>query len=393
MKKTLFLVVGSLVLITAHAYRIDWGKTVTISHPVFEDLYVAGGTVTINAPIHGDLVVAGGTIYINDSVLNDLLLAGGTVHINGYVADDIRCAGGELHILKNVGGDLVITGGRVDIAKEVTITGGLITGDGEITVNGRVIGPVRSTAGVFRFNGEANSNFDFRGGQLFMNGRVRGPSVIAAGEMEIGSQAAFQNGVRYWTKHRPPDFQQSLKNGGAVYDPSLKITSSSWYLLGHSTAFGLIWYLSTVFLFLVLIQYFFRNSFSKAADSLEQSMLKSLGFGFLFFAGVPFAIGLLLITVIGIPIGLILMFLYIVLVLLATVIASLVFANWYNHRFGKAWGFWQIILASLAMFVLFKLVTFTPFLGWVIMIMIACISFGALVRNINWRREDRVAVT
>ena len=96
---------------------------------------------------------------------------------------------------------------------------------------------------------------------------------------------------------------------------------------------------------------------------------------------------------IGIPIGLILMFLYVVLVLLATVIASLVFANWYNHRFEKVWGFWQIILASMAMFVLFKLVTFTPFLGWVIMIMIACIAFGALVRNINWKREDQIAVT
>jgi len=79
-------------------------------------------------------------------------------------------------------------------------------------------------------------------------------------------------------------------------------------------------------------------------------------------------------------------------VLLATIITSLVFANWYNDRFGYQWGYWKIVLSAMAMFILLKLVSFTPFLGWLILIVIACIAFGSILRNIEWRRKHAVAV-
>lgn len=393
MKKLLLLFLGCGFLFTAQAYRIEWGRTVTITQPVHEDLYVAGGTVTINAPVYGDLIVAGGTIFLNDTVANDLLLAGGTVHFNGYVADDLRCAGGELHILQNVGGDLVITGGRVDVARSVIINGGLVTGGGDVTFDGTANGNIRSAAGIMRFNGTGLGNFEFHGGTLVLNGEVKGQSVIAARQLQFGSHAVLGNNVRYWTERGQVDFGKSLRNGTAVYDPSLKIRTNSWYFLGRSTVLGLIWYLSTVFIFILLLQYLFRSTFRRAGDTVDESMLKSLGSGLLFFVCVPVLIGVLLITVVGIPVGLILMAGYILLLLLATVITSLVFANWYNHRFAQQWTFWQIVAASMAMFVLFKLVTFTPFFGWLVMIIVASIAFGALLKTIDWRRRHPVAVS
>jgi hypothetical protein len=392
MKKGMIFLGACFLYFSANAYRIEWGRAVTISQPVYEDLYIAGGTVTLNAPVYGDLIVAGGTIYINDTVMNDLLLAGGTVHINGYVADDIRCAGGRLHIMKNIGGDLVITGGQVDIASDVVINGGLITSGGKIVANGTIRGIVKSAAGDFTFNGIANSDFDSRSQRLAMNGTVLGKSVLAATDIIIGDKASFGNDVRYWNKKGNLDFKQSLKNGSAVYDESLKVKPSNWYYLGHATIIGLIWYLSTVLLFLILIQYLFRNIFKRAGDNVSHGLGKSLGLGFLFFIGVPVSILLLLLTIIGIPVGLIVMFTYIILLLLATVITSLVIANWYNHRFSCNWSYWQIVFSSMAMFILFKLVTFTPFLGWFIMLVLACIAFGAILRNINWRRKQQVVL-
>ena len=391
MKKFILLLLVMTGFLAAKAYRLDWGRTVTITQAVHEDLYIAGGTVTLNAPVYGDVIIAGGTITINDTIMNDLLLAGGNVTINGYVMDDIRCAGGELHLLRNVGGDLVITGGNVDIARTVTIGGGLMTGGGEIVVNGTVNGDVRAAAGSFVFNGVANRNFDCRSGKLTMSGIVNGSAVLAANEMQIQQGAAFHNNVRYWTDKKRPDFAQSLRNGTATFDPSLKLRENNWYFLNHATALGLAWYLSAVFLFILLLQYLFGATFRKAGTAVDESMLKALGTGFLFLIGVPIAVVLLLITVIGVPIGLLLMALYIVAVLLATIITSLVIANWYNNRFHYNWGYWQIVAASMAMFVLFKLVSLTPFFGWLIMIVIACVAFGAILRIIHWRHGPAVA--
>jgi cytoskeletal protein CcmA (bactofilin family) len=392
MKKVLLFLLACMLVYSARAYRIAWGKTVTITTPVHEDLYIAGGTVSINAPVYGDVIIAGGTISINDTIMNDLLLAGGNVTINSFVADDIRCAGGELHIQKNIGGDLVVTGGRVEIAQGVIVNGGLITGGGNITVNGTINGDVRVGAGTFTFNGVGNRNFECHADKLIMNGTVVGSSVLAAREIIIQNDASFSNNVRYWNKAGKLDFKQSIKNGNAVFDSSLKFAGNNWYYLGHATVLGLIWYLLTVFSFILLIQFLFASTFKKAGHNTGHSLLKSLGLGFLFFIGVPVAVVLLLITIIGVPIGLIVMASYVVIVLLATIITSLVFANWYNDRFGYNWGYWKIVSSAMAMFILLKLVSFTPFLGWFIMIVVACIAFGSLIRNIDLRRKHVVSV-
>lgn len=67
--KKIFLLAAILGnCIYAAAFRIEYGNNITISMPVYEDLYIAAGTITINAPIYGDLIVAGGTVIINDTV-------------------------------------------------------------------------------------------------------------------------------------------------------------------------------------------------------------------------------------------------------------------------------------------------------------------------------------
>jgi len=391
LKKALSLLLLMISFTVARAYRIEWGRSVTISRPVYEDLYIAGGTVTIKAPVYGDVIIAGGTVIISDTILNDLMLVGGMVNINGYVADDIRCAGGELHVNSNVGGDLVITGGKVDIAKNVTVAGGLLSSGGEINSGATIVGDVEVSAGSFNFSGIVNNNLDARCQTLVMNGSVQGTAILAAPELRLGSDARFNSNVRYWSKKQVPNFSRFLNGGTARYDTSLKVSTDSWYYLDHSTILGLIWYLSAVLLFLILLQYLFQSLFIKAGDLVSQSMLRSLGYGLLFFIGVPVVAALLFITVIGVPVGALMIFTYIVLLLLASVISSLVLANWYNRRFEMHWHFWQIVFAALPMFILFKLITFTPFFGWLIMFVLVGIAFGSLLRSIQWPHKPYAA--
>ena len=392
MKKLCILSAMLMVCFQAGAYKILWGRNITITSPVHEDLYIAGGTVTINAPVYGDLIIAGGTLTINDSVMNDLLLAGGTVFIHGYVGDDIRCAGGELHVQQNVAGDLVITGGQVNIDRGVIIGGGLVTSGGKVRVDGEVKGKVESSAGEMIFNGKAWSGFQSSSNTLVMNGTVLGPARLASRHLTIGNDAAFFQPVHFWTRKGTADFRQSLKKSQAVYDPALKMDGNYWYFLGRSTILGFIWYLGMVMVFILLMQYLFSNTFKKAGDTVYQSTWRSLGLGLIFFIGVPVLSVVLLVTLVGIPLGLLVLFGYVGVILLATIITSVVAANWINNRFNYNWSYMRLVFTSLALFLLFKLISLTPFFGWLVMLLMACVAFGAILINIHWRKHHTIAV-
>ncbi len=392
MKKIFSALTTVVLTLQVFAFRIEYGNNIVISNPVYEDMYIAGGSITINAPIYGDLVIAGGTVIINDTVTNDILVAGGTVTLNGFVGDDVRCAGGNIRISKNVMGDVIVTGGAVIIDKGVTI-GGLLTSGGDVTIDGNVHGEIKGVFGDMFINGHVTKNIDCRGGRITINGTIDGQSILAARTIIIGNYAAFNGDVRYWNKKESVDFKQSLKNSKAVFEPGLRISTGEWYYLGSATILALLWYLGMALLMIMIFQYLFSATVKKAADTVFNSTLKSLGFGFLFFIVVPVAAFIAFASLIGIPLGIILVVGYIFLILLATVITSVIAANWYNNRTGRNWNNWQLIFSAFGIFILLKIISLIPFAGWIIMALLVCISFGSILLNVQWKTRVQPATT
>ncbi len=378
MKKILVLVFLTTIATNTSAFRIIFGNNIIISQPVYDDLYITGGTIIINATIYGDLICAGGTIIINDTVTNDILVVGSKVIFNGFVGDDVRCAGGELIVQKSITGDLVITGGKIKVNRDVIIGNGLLVSGGEITLNGIVKNSIKIAIGNLVFNGVAEKDIDMRGGRLEMNGTVNGSSVIAAAEIIIGNTANFNNNIRYWNKNSSLDFRNSIKSGNAVYDTTLKMQDGRWYYLG-----ALLWYISMALLMIAIIQYLFSNIMKKAGHTVLNATLKSMGFGLLFFIAVPIMTFIAFITVVGLPIGLFLLFNFIILALLASIISSVVISNWIDNRFNYMWTYWKLVFAALGILIGLQIVSFIPILGWVVMLLVLCVSFGAILLNIR----------
>lgn len=391
-KRMLFLLIFLTALPQAKAYQIVYGENLIISQPVYEDLYVAGGTVSINAPVHGDLIVAGGTIAINDSVYNDLLLAGGTVTLNGYVGDDIRCAGGQLRISKNAGGDVLIAGGTINIEREVTLKGLVISG-GTVIIDGTVLGEIRSAAGNFVLNGTAGKGIDCRGGKITINGDVKGMAVLSAmNKLVIGNSASFTNDVRYYSPESKVDFRQSVKNGKAVYDESLAVNKDERRMMGFGVM-GLLWYLGMVLIMIMLIEYLFTRLLKKAGDTFRYEKLKSLVRGFLFFVVVPVLAVLAFVSIVGLPVGFILLFGYILVLSVTTSITALVITHSLNNNYFHKTNYWSLVFIAFGIFILLKLVSLIPVLGWLVMLVLACIALGAVILNVKWRRSSSVIVT
>lgn len=365
--------------------RFRYGPEVTIDKPVDEDLYIAAGKITINAPVHGDLILTGGTIVINDSVSNDILVAGGDITFNGYVGDDIRCAGGKLLVEKDVAGDLVITGGNVQVAKPALISGSLLAGGGEVLLNGTVKGYAKSRAGKLKVNGLIEKDLEVKGGEVVINGIVNGRSSLAAQKLLIGPDAAFMQSVRYWDRKGKADFGQSVKNGRAVFDQSLQIKSPRWQYLGFASFLALLWYLSAVLIFILVIRYLFGEPLQKSAETLTGNIARHIGIGLLFLVFAPIIIAMVCATIIGLPLGLLAMALYFIIIMLSLIISAIVIADWYNTRYERRWSFRNQVWATLIVFIILKLVSLVPFMGWAVMGFTVCLVFGSVIDNIKWR--------
>ena len=155
---------------------------------------------------------------------------------------------------------------------------------------------------------------------------------------------------------------------------------------------GMLWYISTVLLLILIVEYLFGVIMRKAGETVYNAMLRSLGFGLLFWIGVPVAAAVACITIIGVPVGIILIVGYVMLLLLASVITSVVTANWLARQKAKPWNYWKIVFTAFGIFILLKIISFTPFLGKTIWIVLACIAFGAIVQNIHWKGKKTITV-
>lgn len=388
MKKFFCLAALLCQCISSFAAIYEYGQTVVISKPVFENIYVAGGNIIINAPVHGDLVVAGGTIVINDTVTNDILLAGGTVTFKGFVGGDIRCTGGKLDVFSRVSGDIVIAAGKIFIRGNA-VTGNIMATGGSVFVDGMIKGDLTGMFGELILNGNVSGNLNVRGNRITVNGDVEGRSVLAARTLMINPGASFSGDVRYWSKNGKQDFAQSVSNGKAIFDPTLAIRSGEWYFLGAASVAGLLLFLGMVMVMILIVQYLFSSTMKKAASIALDHSLRSLGAGALFLIGAPVVMVVLFITVIGIPVGLLILATYLLILLLAIVINSVLIANWLNNVNQRNWGYWKICFVSLSIYIVIKLFSLMPFVGWFVMLFVVCMGLGSIVLSVMWKMKKR----
>lgn len=364
------------------------GEEVIINNPVNGDIYVAGQNVTINAPVRGDLVVAGGTVTINDSVTSDVLVGAGTVTINGYVGDDVRCAGGSVSVDGSVKGDAMVSAGEFLLKRNADLTGNLVAYGGVLEIDGSIGGNVTASGVDVKLRGAVEGSIDLKAEMIDVSGIVKGPSRIAANTIIIGPAARFDQDVRFWSDGGSLNVPVGVAHGPIVFDPALEVENGRWELLGFASVLVLLWYLGTALVMIWVIEYLFSQTFMNAAKVAFEQSVKSIGYGFLFFVGVPVIVAALAVTVLGIPLAAIVTVVYVILIVLATAITAIIISNWLNRvYYNSQWKMSRIVMVSFGMFVLLKLCSLTPFVGPALMAIMACMAFGAIL--ISVRRKIR----
>ncbi|MCI2400634.1 hypothetical protein [Aliiroseovarius subalbicans] len=99
------------------------GRFVTVSAPVADALYIAGVDLDIAAPIGGDVLAMGDKIDISAAITGDLRAMGSRVAINAAVAEAALLAGETVLIDAALAGDVSISAANIEFGNAATIAG------------------------------------------------------------------------------------------------------------------------------------------------------------------------------------------------------------------------------------------------------------------------------
>lgn len=343
--------------------RESAGRTVVERGTLAEDLFAAGGTVDVQADVEGDAIAAGGTVTLAGAVSGDAIVAGGSVTVPAAVGDNLLVAGGWVRISGPVAGKVLAAGGRVELGAAARVAERLAVAGGSVQIGG-----------------VAEEQVSVVAGSVLVLGIIQGDLEVAAGELEIAETARIAGRVIYRGPEAPEVAPGAEVVGGVRFlaTPGRDVREVGWIagILGPLVFIGLgLFVLGAVFFWA------FPGFTEAAGRSLRARPLASLGLGFAVVVAGPFAIVLLMVTVLGIPLALALLGLYLLALLLGLVVAGFGLSGWAVRRWGPLalYGRWRRLAWFLGATVLFALIALVPVVGALVLFVLLVLGVGAAV--------------
>jgi cytoskeletal protein CcmA (bactofilin family) len=325
-----------------------------------ENFYAAANRVDLAAPIDGDAVVAGRIINLSQPVSGDVLAAGWLVTLSAPASDDVRIAGGDVSILAPIEGDLTAAGGDLTVGPQV-----------------RVRGRAWLSGGTVRADGTFDRELQIYGDTVTVGGEVREPLIVVAQSLTILPSARLLARVSYKgpaeARVEPgatltvPIAYERIASGEARRQQLPGAGSAVLFTL-HLTLAGL------VFFFLV------PRISSGAATTLRAEPGRSVLAGFVLLVTVPVAALLLVVSVLGLPVGLALVALYFVALLLGLLTTAYALGEFESRLLKRppVVARSQRALALVAGVVTLALLRTVPFVGGWIVFLAVLFGLGSL---------------
>jgi len=338
-----------------HQYNLGEGEVLE------DDLIVAGGTIMIDGDVSGDLIVAGGTIEVAGRVDDDAWIAGGSLIIDGEIGDDLRAAGGDIHLRGSVADNAMIAGGTITASSNSDVGGDLDVAGGSIKIAGHV-----------------GSDLSCGGGSVVIGGAIDGNATIYADDIRILQSARIKGDLKY-TSDMEIEIPAGTVMGDVVYKRSEKKVEDIY----SKTTSSIISFLSILLIGLLMVR-FTGNTTIMVSDTIATQILKSLGSGVLLLIAIPLVAMILMITVIGIPLGLIVLVSYMVILYISKIFVGLAIGR-HILTYAKqeiSSPYWHLVVGLIVIAFATKL----PLIGFLISLIVILAGLGALV--MTWKSID-----
>ena len=344
----------------AAAQETEAGTVVTLSSGEVRDgdLYAAGEAVRVHGRLAGDLVAGAQRVLVDGQVEGDVFAAARTVDLRGAIGDSTRVVGGQVVVDATIDGDLIAGGNRVQILEGTVIRGGVAAAASSLEIDGTVEEDLRAAVG-----------------ELVLRGTVRGDANVIADRLDLAPEARIEGDLDYRTR-LPLSPEAAARVAGAVryeepIDEDEDEGSAAWSFLFWT------WQAGAALLAGLLAVALLRPLVQQLASAIagETTLGALLGFGA--FLIVPVGAAVVMMTLVGLPIGIIAVLLFSV----ALYVAKLPIAAWAGDqllaRAGRpgASPYAAMAVGILALYLLFEI----PWLGGLFWLAATWLGLGAMV--------------
>ncbi len=333
------------------------GDTVRVAAQVADDVFAMGRQVTVEAARVQSLIAAAGRLVIRDSTMHDLIAGGLDVELHGTVEDDAVVA---------VCPVCWWAARRILIARDARIGDEARLWGATIVVDGSIGGALQATARRIVISGVINGPADLKAAEIVLMPTARLGGVLTARSPvppDIAAGAVIAGEVRHvQTQVNIPDDGELPRRLG--------------WMIGVMAIAGT----AGLLVLAALIQITVPAVVQDGADRLRTEPWTSLGVGLAIAVLTPMIAMLLMMTVIGIPIGFLAMAALFVLAAIGFVTLGYAIGLWLRRRmtrnstlpgYGARVG-WSV--AGAIVLILFNVV---PVLGWLAAMLCLIAGLGA----------------
>lgn len=268
------------------------------------DLWQTRQTINIVEEIEGEAILIGKSIAIEKKIKGDLLAAGRQIIISAPVAQDARIAGERVLLNSQINGNATILADEIILDKIGEVQGNARVWASELDLSGKVGGDIIFRGDVLKISGQIDGNADF--GEI--------------ANLIIDEEARISGDLKYQAK-KPFDIPDNVVLGKIDYKPLQDAGRLIWQ---HINLFWqMVWFFAALALGLILIN-FFGSRIKQINILMVKKPGKSLLLGLIFAFILPIISVLLIITLIGIPLGMIIFVSWILLLYTAPILTSVI---------------------------------------------------------------------
>lgn len=331
----------------------------TVKGPAF----YSGNKVEINGNVDGTAFVAGQEVTINGDIKGDLFAAGQEVTITGKIYGNLYAAGQKVLVKGQVTGDAFIAGEKAETAGEAVFNRDLMVGAQSVNQ----LGPVERQ--MFAV-----------GGHVVLNGRIGDNARLTADNLEVQDGALIKGKLVYLSPKQASVSEKAKIGEGTEWKkaaPRQQKEQKTFVSQLLGVIIGILGALLVWFIGITVKQNFWID----LIRPIGSEPVKTIGIGALTLIMVPILAIILMVTVVGLPVGILLVLAYGITLYLAKIISAVFIGNWLAARFN--WptlhrGVWLVLL-GLA---IIAVVTRIPFVGFLFTLAIVFAGLGAVAMAI-----------
>jgi cytoskeletal protein CcmA (bactofilin family) len=365
------LVTVAVPLLTgASTYR--GGFTVNTSGTAVDgNLYVASFRSRIDTNVDGDLSLASFTSTVYGDVGGSLHLLGGRTSLHSDISGSVYVASGYVDVHGTVGGDLVIGAGRASLAEGSRVEGDVIVLAGQLESSGSVQGTLYASTLLLHQSGTIDGNME-----------VQSDRLNIAGSANVGGSVRYQSPT-----------EADIQAGATITGATERTNATPWTGIGDGALapFGpllkLVWSLIVGAALIAVAPRLMYRFAEIVAPVVQPTIIGVIGL-----LSIPVFATIALITVLGIPIGALMLVAFVAALYLSQVVVGLAIGRFLLPRRWRDGSRGYLLLAMTIGVILVGVARMlpVPFLNIGVVLLVSCLGLGAILSIVLDLTSDRL---